>query len=84
MKERRSGPIIVAVVAIPLLLFAAYMGSYYAILQEAREETRPLPEGWLLVQLEPHYRMDTDLITVVFRPAHQLDRRIRPGYWGDE
>jgi len=27
------------------------------------------------------YRWDTRLVRAFFRPAHQLDRRVRPAYW---
>lgn len=86
MKERRAGPIIAAMlVAIPLLLFASYMGSYYAML-EGRDTLPPPASFWwqnenYTTEYIPKYRLENELIENSFSPANQLDRLIRPGYW---
>lgn len=62
-------------------LFAGYMGSYYALLEDRHE-------GWVLVAGEgeqhivfPTYRAHSRLAAHLLTPAHLVDRRIRSDYW---
>ena len=74
MKEQKSGPIIVAIVAIPLILFGAYMGTYYALLRGNAEDGNLFgPAPWRI----PLYQIESDYIEGFIRPAHQIDRLIR-------
>jgi hypothetical protein len=59
------------------------MGAYYAML--ARKQREPLSyEAYLngeSPRSSPEYRIDQPLLTSMFAPANQIDRRIRPDYW---
>ena len=70
MKEQRAGPIIAAVVAIPMMLFVGYMASYYALLEPR--------SPWFV---EPHYHIPNRAVRIALGPAHELDRLIRRSYW---
>jgi hypothetical protein len=69
-------PIIAGTLAALLLLFGAYMGSYYALLSgqtfQFSSTTAPV---------KPQYRGNIEIATKILIPAHQIDRLIRPGYW---
>jgi hypothetical protein len=76
MKQRRSGPIIAVVAAIPLLLLVAYMGAYYALV------TRRLDHGdFWQPEYFVSYRLSWERTESIFALAHRLDRMIRPAYW---
>ena len=72
----RPAPIIAGIVAALSLLFGAYMGSYYALL----EGRWNFHDGGN----EAEYRVENKWLRNTLEPAHQLDRLIRPDYWGDE
>lgn len=59
--------VLIAVVLLP----AAYMGVYYAMVDRMFLE-------W---GTTPIYRVEGDAIGVLFEPAHWVDRHVRPGYW---
>jgi hypothetical protein len=75
----RTAPIIAASLAALLLLFGAYMGSYYAMLRSAAKDGdsngRPVGDWW------PVYRIEARPVRYFMWPAHQLDRLIRRDYW---
>ena len=81
----RPAPIIAGILAAILLLFGAYMGSYYAMLEGKYYTPKTViawPDGkqdspWL-----PEYSIDG--AASVLAPANRLDRLIRPGYWNVE
>lgn len=78
MNQRRQGPIIVATIALPLLFSAAYLGSYFAMLDPSDVEFGI----WVDDGAFPVYRVDGAFVKTIFWPAHQLDRRLlRPNYW---
>jgi hypothetical protein len=73
----RVAPALLALLLIP----AAYMGSYYALLKAGGNITT-----WNDVRVHgrrthPAYRMEGDFVRAVFRPAHEVDRRLRPKRW---
>ena len=74
----RPAPIIAGTLTALLLLFGAYMGGYYALLKGV--------DGWggYGESAKPEYRVNAQVVSVPLWPAHQLDRLIRPGYWGGE
>lgn len=72
----RPAPIIAGILAALLLLFGAYMGAYYGMLA-GLEPTGPWsPPG-------PRYRTSHEMVRVILRPAHRLDRKLRPNTWHD-
>jgi hypothetical protein len=73
MKAERAAPIIFATLAMPALLFAVYMGGYYAMID-------PKQLGWKEL---PIYRVDSVVLDRVLWPAHTFDLRLRPDYWPD-
>jgi hypothetical protein len=68
-------PIIAVILASLLLMVGAYMGAYYAMLE-------PVPTVFGDPPFEPVYTIDGAVN--FFSPANNIDRLIRPGYWGDE
>jgi hypothetical protein len=90
----RPAPIIAGTLAAFLLLFGAYMGGYYGMVERTpimtggfwsteivngrRHDTHTSSE----VELVATYRYCGDIARNVFRPANRLDRLIRRDYWG--
>jgi hypothetical protein len=70
----RPAHIVAGIVTALLLLFGAYMGSYYALLEVYWLDDDTY-ETW------PGYRIDNDGVAMFFVPAHQLDRLMRPSIW---
>lgn len=70
----RPAPIIAGSIAALLLLSAAYMGAYYAMLSRLQITFGNPP---------PVYHNNSDLVRMGLYPAHQFDRLIRPDCWGD-
>ena len=60
-----------------LVLPASYMGAYYGLVQ------RGLPWSWRSPAYTAEYRIGGEAAETFFWPAHRIDRRIRPEYWGD-
>ena len=61
--------ILIAVVALPV----GYMGAYYAMVERV----------FLEYGSTPNYRVEGDAISVLFEPAHWVDRNVRPSYWDE-
>ena len=74
----RPAPIIAGILAALLLLFGAYMGSYYALLSGIDYEADPQTA---VVWPVPIYRVNGDAVGDFLWPAHQVDRMIRPADW---
>ena len=69
-----AGWLAVILVAVVVLLPVGYMGAYYGMLQPLQIAFgNPLPV----------YRSDSERVRIALAPAHQLDRLIRPSYWGE-
>jgi len=68
----------VIVVGIVLLL-AAYVGSYLALLDPIEVGDGGLYR-WSSCRV-PAYRAGSDFADAVFRPAAWVDRQVRPDYW---
>ena len=79
----------VTLVAVSLLL-VLYVGAYYALarpmLVAISPSTSPIASrsGW--IQIAPAYAplpswLSHQLVTVLFRPIHTVDRWVRPDYW---
>ena len=68
------------VLAIPLLLFGAYMGMYYAMTDETNNRQYIIPTRYG-GRGEPIYRVEGAIVDSVFMPAHEIDRVIRPSKW---
>ena len=83
MTRNRSTHLSVLLIAVVLLLLpAAYMGAYYGMLDDSTARF----EGVLLElggRRLPEYHVKGEFVPNVFWPAHQIDRLIRPNYWGD-
>jgi hypothetical protein len=65
----RPAPIIAGTLASLLLLFGAYMGSYYAML----EGKTP----WLT----PTFRVESTRVELFYAPAFWMDCHVRPSAW---
>lgn len=76
MKRETHAPLIVAVL---LLLASLYVGSYLASLKPP-----PTTFNEILDRRDSNYRWQGVWPFVVFWPLEQIDRKIRPGLWGEE
>ena len=76
----RPAPIIAAILAALLLLFGAYMGAYYTVLED-RAIVRP---HFTATHYIPVYRFAPNVADDFFAPAHRVDRWIRPRRWYTE
>ena len=66
-----------------VVLPAAYMGTYYALLVGKRALTI---EEWISgapVEPLPEYRFDDPVVNSGLAPAHQVDRFLRGEYWSE-
>lgn len=67
-------------VAVPLVVFAfivgPYFGAYFRLLRDRR-----LALVDLRVDVRPVYVVDSQFISAVLEPAHQVDKQVRPRYW---
>ena len=76
----RPAPIIAGILAALLLLFVAYMGSYYTMLDP--KVLWAVADGEVL----PVYRISGELgalLDAFYRPAHKLDKQLRQDRWPD-
>ena len=81
MTERRNAaPIIVRTLAALLLLFGAYMGSYYVMLSGQATVYRFGDDSYEDF-VWPDFRIDHPLIDKFFIPAMAVDRLVRPHRW---
>ena len=83
-QSRKTLPIITAIVAILWMAFAGYFGAYYAMLRERVYDVSPF---WMKARFQirstsPAYHLESPAIDLSFSPAHELDRKIRPDFWG--
>jgi hypothetical protein len=86
-----SGYVLPAIV-LTTVVFAAYMGAYYALLAGSvlHPTFTPAPMSWeaparggpLPRVVFPVYRHGGSFAKQVFRPAHELDRKLRADKWG--
>ena len=79
-KQRNQGCwALVGLVVLPLVV---YVGSYYAM-------ARPGGSGWLHGNFYDNYGPDSypwqfhSIMRRLFWPMHQIDRKLRPRFWGD-
>ncbi len=70
MSDRSNGGWIAVVIA-ALMLPAVYMGAYYAMIAPDVPFIGP----------EPTYRIDSPVVDNALRPAHRVDRWMRPDRW---
>jgi hypothetical protein len=85
MDERRSQlPVVVTILA--LLLASLYIGSYLALarpgLSQVRNNKNQHPEG-VPLPFEARYRVGGGFAYVFYWPLNQIDRKLRPGAWGE-
>ncbi len=78
MKDARA-PLLVAVVLLVLPLL--YVGSYLALVQQAAVIVT-LPGSPPLTAHVSEYRFGGRYATAFYRPLEKLDRKLRPGTWG--
>jgi hypothetical protein len=83
-KKRGRTRWVILLVAV-LIPTALYLGSYYAL---ARRQLFGVGDftGKFSYRLTPRlfYRHESDATDALFRPAHELDRLLRPAYWGPQ
>ena len=70
--------VIAAALLVIVLLPSGYMGAYYAMLDDTRA-VQESADGWAM--LVPSYRLQGEAVECFFRPAHEVDQWLRPGYW---
>jgi hypothetical protein len=67
--------VLVAVV----VLFTGYFALYFSIVN-AREEWMHAGNAAIIIK-EPEYRFGGEFAAAFFKPAYQIDRRIRRAFW---
>ena len=67
---------VAAVMLAVVLLPAAYMGAYFALLRSPLIVGKPNNSRRV-----PLYRVSNAWVSSALAPGHQIDRLIRPGYW---
>jgi hypothetical protein len=75
MAKRRQWIITAVGVLLPLI---AYFGTYYGLARAVPDPLAPL----MYKELELRYPGESVGVWLILLPAHQLDRRLRPTYWG--
>jgi len=82
-----SASIVVFAFCVPLL----YVGGYLAMLTPREIDVASLFPGMIrgyhtreVLWREPRYRFADEQMQLIFQPAHWVDKRWRPNYWGDE
>jgi hypothetical protein len=73
MRRPTLAPVVIALAV--LLIPAAYMAVYYAMLKD--KVSAGYPEFFWV----PEYRVGGKFAETLFVPANQLDRRVRSEYW---
>jgi hypothetical protein len=92
MQKHRTGPVIALVVALPLLFVAVYLGVYYANLAEPSFRygvginddagvVSSISNNAGVLEKKPVYHIDSAWVRTLLRPAHRIDRTLRPGRW---
>jgi hypothetical protein len=78
----RSAPLIAGIFAAFVLLFASYLGAYYAML------SGQIYEDWENFSLgnppDPKYRIHNEFVITALLPAHQVDYYVRFDYWNPQ
>lgn len=60
-----------------------YVGSYLALLTP--EDTwLSQDSGYQYIDRTETYRLESQIVERIFAPLHQLDRKLRPGFWHTE
>jgi len=77
MPRRPSLAPLVAVVLAAVLLPAAYMGIYYAMLKGGVRSK----DSYGVLIIVPDYRVGGKVVSRLLVPAHEIDRFFRPVYW---
>ena len=75
MKNRNTTSLVVGCV-VALLAPLLYVGGYYCMLADDPYSYDPKTGD-----TPPVYRFNKTAIHLVFKPAHELDRWIRPRFW---
>ena len=75
MQESRSSAVIIIGFAMVLLLFVVYVGSYLYFVD-------PMTAMLSSQAFAPPYRYGGQTAGWIFWPIEQIDRLIRPGFWG--
>lgn len=81
-QKRPVAPITALVVIVPLILFSAYMGAYYALL--VGRTLSPYRSPHEIRPSIPCYRFAGEMTRWILNPAHEIDARIRYAYWNEE
>jgi hypothetical protein len=74
VRRPTPAPLLAIVLAGILMMLGAYMGAYYAMLEERAFIGPP-------AQMRPEYRWQGRSVARFFWPANQLDRIVRPHAW---
>jgi hypothetical protein len=67
-----------------VLLCVAYLTAYYSMLDPGDFDIGEVLPGTGRWELLPVYRIDNAIVSGIFWPAHQLDRRAFPDRWSAE
>ncbi len=69
-----------------LLFLTLYVGGYYAMVTAERVPSKPAftSDGAVIIwstDMVPEYQFGGDWSAILFRPIHEIDRRVRPEVW---
>ena len=76
MEEKRSFAVPTVVALVLLLLPSLYEGAYYATVGKAESKSSGKWKPW--------YSVGGNAAEAFFYPVHWVDRKVRPGNWGDD
>ena len=84
-RRQRSLAAPIAVIALLLLLPAAYMGAYYALVEEPTIEVTIIDTTRLYRSGPPHYHDGGEAAEAFFYPAYYFDSRVvRRNAWTED
>ena len=79
--SRPNAGLPVVLIAIVVLLPAAYLGTYYGLLSGTAYFAEPTAVRVSDIYMVPDYRYNSGFVRTVLEPAHQLDRRLWQRCW---
>ena len=81
-RPRPNAGLFAAILLVIVLLPAGYMGAYYAAAERVEVVMESEPGGSTR-SVSCLYRFGGMPAYSFFLPAHEIDRKVRPAYWGE-